>query len=70
MTAQLNNLALFINGEQFAYEADSLKWRDGLGQFSVRNAVVGGQQTIQIFSEDIKTKFGKVMGSRLGRRWL
>ena len=61
MSTQLNNLAFYVNGEQFAYEADSLKWSDGKGTFSIRNAVVGGQQTIQIFSEDIKTKYGRLM---------
>ena len=61
MTTQLNNLSFYVNGEQYAYEADSLSWKDGFGEYNVRNAVVGGGQTLQIFSEDIKTKFGKVM---------
>ena len=57
---QLNNLAFYVNGQQVPYEADSLSWKDGKGVYNVRNAVVGGQQTQQIFSEDIKTKFGDV----------
>ena len=60
---QLNNLAFYVNGEQIAYEPDSLSWKDGFGVYNVRNAVVGGEQTQQIFSEDIKTKFGNLMVS-------
>jgi len=58
---QINNLAFYVNGEQVAYEPDSLTWKDGLGVSNVRNVVVGGGVTQQIFSEDIKTKFGTVM---------
>ncbi len=57
---QLNNLSFYVNGSQYAYEADSLSWKDGFGEYLIRNAVVGGGQTMQIFSEDIKTKFGMV----------
>lgn len=58
MSTQLNNLAFFVNGDQIPYEADSLEFQDGFGQYNVRNVVVGGQETQQVFSEDIKTKFG------------
>ena len=58
MANQLNDIIILVNNEQIAYTADSLKWRDGLGTFSVRNAVVGGGQTEQIFSTDLASKFG------------
>ncbi len=60
MSTQLNNLAFFVNGDQTAYEADSLEFTGGKGEFNIRNAVVGGGQTEQIFSEDIKTKYSVV----------
>lgn len=46
-----------MNGDQLAYEADTLEFTGGKGEFQIRNAVVGGGQTEQIFSEDIKTKY-------------
>lgn len=57
---QLNNIALYINGDQFPYEADSLEWVDGFGDYQIRNLVVGGNVTEQVFSEDIKTKVGEI----------
>jgi hypothetical protein len=49
-----------VNNQQIAYTADSLTWVDGLGEYSMRNAVVGGGQTEQVFSEDLATKNGMV----------
>lgn len=60
MPAQLNNLTIFVNNEVVSYEADSLSYHDGFGEYSVRNAVVGGGQTEQVFSEDLATRFGMV----------
>jgi|TARA_Y100000310_G_scaffold320268_1_gene376550 hypothetical protein len=60
MSTQLNNLAIFVNGQQVAYEADSLEWTSGFGEYMIRNAVVGGSVTEQVFSEDLKTKFSDV----------
>jgi len=60
MATQLNDISLIINNNPVAYEADSLKWRDGFGEYSCRNAVVGGGQTLKIFSKDLKSKFGMV----------
>lgn len=63
MANQLNDIAILVNSVQIAYTADSLKWVDGFGEYSVRNAVVGGGQTEQVFSKDLATKVGKVMFS-------
>ena len=60
MATQLNNLAWYVNGEQVPYEADSLEWTEGFGEYMIRNAVVGGGVTEQIFSEDIKSKFSEL----------
>ena len=57
MSTQLNNLAFFANGDQIAYEPDSLEFTGGKGEYNIRNAVVGGGLTEQVFSEDIKTKY-------------
>lgn len=58
MGSQLNDIIILVNNKQIAYTADSLSWKDGLGESSVRNAVVGGGQTEQIYSEDLATKVG------------
>lgn len=60
MATQLNNLSILVNNEQVAYEANSLEWQDGFGEYNVRNAVLGGGQTEQVFSEALETKFGMV----------
>lgn len=60
MASQLNDISIFINNVQVAYTADSLSWKDGLGDYSIRNAVVGGGQTEQVFSKDLASKFGMV----------
>ena len=60
MADQLNNIAVLVNNDVVAYEANTLSYADGFGEFNVRNAVVGGGQTEQVFSEDLSTKFGMV----------
>ena len=60
MTNQLNDVAVLVNNDIIAYEANTLSYADGFGEFSVRNAVIGGGQTEQVFSEDLATKFGMV----------
>ena len=60
MTNQLNDVAVLVNNDIIAYEANTLSYVDGFGEFSVRNAVIGGGQTEQVFSEDLATKFGMV----------
>lgn len=60
MSTQLNDIAILVNNQQVAYVADSLSWKDGFGEYSVRNAVVGGGQTERIFSQDLASKFGMV----------
>lgn len=57
MSNQLNNVAILVNNDITAYEANSLSYDDGFGEYNVRNAVVGGGQTEQVFSEDLATKF-------------
>lgn len=60
MTTQLNDIVILVNNVQVAYTADSLSWKDGFGDYNIRNAVVGGGQTEQVFSKDLSTKFGMV----------
>lgn len=60
MATQLNDIIILVNNVQVAYTADSLSWKDGFGDYSIRNAVVGGGQTEQVFSKDLSTKFGMV----------
>lgn len=60
MSVQLNNVALFVNNDVVAYEANTLSYNDGFGEYNVRNAVIGGGQTEQVFSEDLATKFSMV----------
>ena len=60
MSNQLNNVAILVNNDIVAYEANTLSYQDGFGEYSVRNAVIGGGQTEQVFSEDLSTKFGMV----------
>ncbi len=77
MASQLNDIVIMINNTQIAYTADSLSWKDGFGDYNVRNAVVGGGQTEQIFSKDLASKFGMVKFSmpstvendKLKREW-
>lgn len=60
MATQLNDIAILVNNLQVAYTPNSLSWKDGFGEYSVRNAVVGGGQTEQVFSQALETKFGMV----------
>lgn len=60
MATQLNDIVILVNNVQIAYTADSLAWKDGFGDYNVRNAVTGGGQTEQVFSKDLSTKFGMV----------
>lgn len=60
MADQLNNITILVNNAAVAYTSDSLSWVDGFGEYQVRNAIIGGGQTEQIFSEDLATKVGMV----------
>lgn len=60
MASQLNDIVILVNNDQIAYTADSLSWKDGFGDYNIRNAVAGGGQTEQIFSKDLASKFGMV----------
>jgi hypothetical protein len=58
MATQLNDIQIRVNDEQISYTADSLSWKDGFGTSNVRNAVVGGGETEEVYSEDLASKFG------------
>jgi hypothetical protein len=60
MATQLNDIIILVNNVQIAYTSDSLSWKDGFGTYNVRNAVVGGGQTEQVFSKDLSSKFSMV----------
>jgi len=60
MATQMNDITVLINNEAISYISDSLSWKDGFGEYAVRNAIVGGGQTEQIFSKDLSTKNGEV----------
>lgn len=55
---QINDLTLRANNEVVAYTASTIKPTHGKGEFTMRNAALGGGQTELIFSVDIQTKFG------------
>ncbi len=77
MATQLNDITVYVNDEQIAYMSDSLSKKDGLGEYAIRNAVVGGGQTEQIFSIDLASKVGEikismpstVASEKLVRKW-
>ena len=48
MANQLNNVAILVNNDIVAYEANTLSYDDGFGEYNVRNAVIGGGQTEQV----------------------
>lgn len=60
MSTQLNDITILVNNKQIAYTPDSLSWKDGFGEYSIRNAVVGGGGSEQIFSKDLSSKNGMV----------
>lgn len=60
MATQLNDISILVNNDVVAYTADSLTWKDGFGDYAIRNAIVGGGQTEQVFSKDLASKFGNV----------
>ena len=60
MASQLNDISILVNNVQIAYVSDSLSWKDGFGDYNIRNAIVGGGQTEQVFSKDLATKIGMV----------
>jgi len=60
MATQMNDITIIVNDDVIAYTADSLTWKDGFGDYSIRNAVVGGGQTEQVFSQDLASKMGNV----------
>jgi len=60
MATQMNDITILVNDVQIAYTSDTLTWKDGFGDYSIRNAIVGGGQTEQIFSKDLASKFGMV----------
>jgi hypothetical protein len=60
MTTQNNDITILVNNKTIAYTADTLNSKDGLGVFSIRNSIVGGGQTEQVFSQDLATKVGMV----------
>lgn len=57
---QINDVTLLANNEVVCYEPNTLKPMHGKGEFSMRNAVVGGGETEQIFSQDLTTKFSSL----------
>lgn len=60
MSTQLNDITILVNNVQIAYTPDTLSWKDGFGDYNVRNATTGGGGTESVFSEDLSTKNGMV----------
>ncbi len=60
MAVQMNDITILVNNNAIAYTADSLAWVDGFGTYAVRNAIIGGGETEQVFSKDLATKVGMV----------
>lgn len=58
--SQLNDISVFVNNNIVAYEANTLSYKEGFGETKVRNAVLGGGVTEQVFSQDLESKIGMV----------
>lgn len=57
---QINDITLRANNDVVGYEANTLKIKNGKGEYQIRNVVIGGGESEQIFSIDISTKFGEL----------
>ena len=60
MAVQMNDIGILVNNDVIAYTADTLSWKPGFGIYVIRNAIVGGGQTEQIFSKDLASKVAMV----------
>lgn len=60
MAVQMNDISILVNNEVIAYTAESLSWKDGFADYLIRNAVVGGEETEQVFAKNLATKVGMV----------
>lgn len=52
---------IVVNNDPINYKPNSLKFTEGLGEYKIETAIVGGGQTETIFSENPETRFSKVM---------
>jgi len=77
MSIALADPSLVINNEPIAIVPNSLKFKEGLGEQTMRAASVGGGSVEQVFSDNIETKFGgftceiypDVRGINKAREW-
>lgn len=62
MTAfkQINDVTLRVNNKVIPYEAETLKFVLGKGEFLVRSVIVGGTERATVFSKDLTTRTGQV----------
>lgn len=60
MAVQLANALVTVNNDPVAIIPNSLMFTEGLGEQSIRAASVGGDQTEQIYSDDIESNFSTI----------
>ena len=60
MSTQLSNPIVMVNNVQVAVMPNSVKFTEGLGEQSIRAASTGGNQTEQVFSENIESNFSTI----------
>jgi hypothetical protein len=74
---QIVDATVFVNNEQVVYTVGSFKYKEGLGESTVKPQSVGGGQTINLFSENLESKIGEasfelaptVDNITLARKW-
>lgn len=60
MSEQLSNGTLLVNNDVVAYIPNSLVYTEGLGEQSIRTAAAGGNQTEQVFSDNVEMRYSTV----------
>lgn len=60
MAEQLSNAAVLVNNDIVAYIPNTLSYTEGLGEQSIRAASAGGNQTEQIFADNIEMRYSTV----------
>lgn len=60
MAEQVSNAAVLVNNDVVAIAPNTLSYTEGLGEQSIRAASAGGNQTEQIFSDNIEMRYSTV----------
>jgi len=60
MSEQLSNGAILVNNDIVSYIPNTLTFTEGLGEQSIRAASAGGNQTEQVYSDNIEMRYSTV----------